>query len=156
MAENRTEVLAGAIVLAVAVGFGVFAARTGGIAGNDSDSYSLTASFRSVQGISVGTDVKMAGVRIGQITGLELNPETFRADASFTVQGDLLLPDDSAILVSSEGLLGGNYIEVLPGGSPFNLSPGEEILDTQGAISLVTLLMRFVGSASDAQSGGEN
>jgi phospholipid/cholesterol/gamma-HCH transport system substrate-binding protein len=81
---------------------------------------------------------------VGTVTRLALDPATFRADARFTVQSDLRLPDDTAILVSSEGLLGGSFLELLPGGSPFDLEPGSEIEDTQSSVSLITLLMRFV------------
>jgi phospholipid/cholesterol/gamma-HCH transport system substrate-binding protein len=148
MAENMTEVLAGGVVLAAAIGFLAYAGLQTG-AGENGGSYPLTASFRSVEGISVGSDVRLAGVKVGTITDLRLNPTTFFADARFTVPNDLLLPDDTAILISSEGLLGGNFVELVPGGSPVNLGPGEEIVDTQGAIGLVSLLMKFVGAMAN-------
>lgn len=155
MSENKAEVLVGAAVLACAVGFFFYVANATGVASTGSGTYELTASFRAVEGITVGTDVKLAGVKVGTITGLKLNPQTFRADATFTMQNGLELPDDSAILISSEGLLGGNFVEILPGGSPINLAPGEEIIDTQGSVSLVSLLMKFVGASgsSSADSG---
>jgi phospholipid/cholesterol/gamma-HCH transport system substrate-binding protein len=148
MAENTSEVLAGAAVLVAAVGFLVYAGQTTGFGGGG-DSYDLTASFRAVDGISVGTDVRLAGVKVGTITDLRLNPQTFYADAVVAVDKMIVLPDDSAILVSSEGLLGGNYIEIVPGGSLETLAPGDEIEDTQGSVSLVTLLLRFVGAQSE-------
>lgn len=148
MSENRAELLVGAAVLAVAIGFlGYTVTRTGGMQG--SSGYELTASFRSAQGVSVGTDVRMAGVKIGTLTGLDLNPETFRADARLTIQNSVELPDDSSVVIASEGLLGGNFVEVQPGGSPFNLEPGSEVQYTQGAISLIELLSKFVGSGSE-------
>ena len=79
------------------------------------DSYPLTASFRSVEGITVGSDVRLAGVKVGTITELQLNPQTFFADAKILLRNDVLLPTDSSILISSEGLLGGNFVELLPG-----------------------------------------
>jgi phospholipid/cholesterol/gamma-HCH transport system substrate-binding protein len=54
------------------------------------------------------------------------------------------IPDDSAAVVASEGLLGGNYLEISPGGSMFYFEPGDEIIDTQGSVSLISLLIRFV------------
>ena len=144
MAENRAEVLAGAAVLAVAAGFAFYAAQGAGLT-READSYPLIASFRSVEGITVGSDVRLAGVKVGSITSLTLNPTTFFADATVDVQKDILLPTDSAILISSEGLLGGNFVEIVPGGAPDNLEPGGEIEDTQGAVSLISLLMKFVG-----------
>ncbi|MFN0114547.1 MAG: outer membrane lipid asymmetry maintenance protein MlaD [Paracoccaceae bacterium] len=144
MAENLPEVLAGAAVIAVAAGFFVFASQGTGFA-PEPDSYPLTASFRSVEGVTVGTDVRLAGVKVGTVTALTLNPQTFFADAIVSVRRDVVLPDDSSILISSEGLLGGSFVELQPGGSPSNIEPGGEIEDTQGAVSIVTLLMKFAG-----------
>jgi len=138
-----TEVLVGAAVMAVAVGFFLYAAGSTD-AGPSGGSYALSASFRSADGISVGSEVRLAGVRVGTVTGMALNPDTFRAETSFTLREDIVLPDDSAIAISSEGLLGGNFVEIIPGGSPFPYAPGDQIMDTQGSVSLITLLMRFV------------
>jgi phospholipid/cholesterol/gamma-HCH transport system substrate-binding protein len=149
MAESVTEVLTGLGVLAVAAGFVAYAAGGTGIAPR-SDSYLLTASFRSAEGISVGTDVRMSGVKIGSVTALELNPETYFADATVSVRKGIAVPDDSTILVTSEGLLGGAFVEIQPGGSPIDLAPGAEIENTQGAVSVISLLMKFGGAAAGA------
>jgi phospholipid/cholesterol/gamma-HCH transport system substrate-binding protein len=150
MAENLSEVIAGGAVLAAAIGFLVYAGQSTGFTA-ESSSYPLTASFRSVDGVTVGTDVRLAGVKVGTVTALSLNPQTYFADATILVRKDVLLPDVSTILVSSEGLLGGSFIELQPGGSLDNLSPGDEIEDTQGAVSVISLLMKFVGGSSDAE-----
>lgn len=149
MAYERAEILAGLAVLAVAAGFTLYAAQGSGFA-RAPDSYPLIASFRSVEGVSVGTDVRLAGVKVGTVTELKLNPETFFADATISMRKDVALPVDSTILVSSEGLLGGSFVEVLPGGALETLEPGAEIEDTQGAVSLITLLMKFVGGDQSA------
>jgi len=146
MSENRAEIVVGAAVIAVAMGFLGYAASSVG-ATQSSRGYDLTASFRSAEGIGVGTDVRLAGVKIGSVTGIDLNPETFRADATLSIRNAVELPDDSSVLVASEGLLGGNFVEIQPGGSPFNYEPGAEIFNTQGAISLIELLSKFVGSS---------
>ncbi len=157
MSHSAAEVLTGAAVFAVAAGFAIYAAQGAGY-GPSAGSYPLTASFRSVQGISAGSDVRLAGVKVGTITSLTLNPQTFFADASIAMQEGILLPTDSAILISQDGLLGGAYVEILPGGMPDNLAPGDEIEDTQGAVSLISLLMKFVGGSGDdtakPESGG--
>lgn len=146
MAENRLEILAGAVVLVVAGGFLAYAMAGRGLTA-DAGTYPLKASFRSVEGISAGTDVRLAGVKVGTITGLTLNPETYFADATVSIENAVKLPTDSAILISSEGLLGGNYIELVPGGAPDMLAAGDEIEDTQGSVSLISLLMKFVSSS---------
>ena len=148
MANNAAETAIGAVVLAAAAGFLFYAANTTGVTGNTS-AYDLHANFRSVEGVSLGTDVRLAGVKIGSVTGLKLNPETFRADTTISVQNGIILPDDTAIMISSEGLLGGNFVELVPGGSEFNLEAGDELIDTQGAISLISLLMKFVSGSDE-------
>jgi len=146
--ENLTEVAVGGGVLAVALGFLFYATQVTGL-GPQPGNYELRAAFRSVEGVRVGTDVRMGGVKIGAITRLDLNPQTFMAEARFTIRDGIELPDDSTALISSEGLLGGNFLEIMPGGSPFNLEPGAEVEDTQGAVSLTSLLMKFVGGAAE-------
>lgn len=141
--EHPAELAAGIGIVAVAAAFLIYAAQfTGG--GTRGDDYPLTASFRSAEGVTVGTDVRMAGVSVGTVTDLDLNPETFRADATFAIDDGIFVPEDTSAAVATEGLLGGTYIDLQPGGSPFNLEPGSEILDTQSAVSLITLLLRFV------------
>ena len=149
MAEHTTEALVGAAVVAVAGGFLVYASQFSDIAPVSSDDLVLTASFRSVEGIGVGTDIRLAGVKVGTVTGLELNPETFRAETTFAIDPTLQLPDDTAVIVSSEGLLGGSFIELLPGGSPIVFENGDEILDTESAVSLVQRMLRFVTGSED-------
>lgn len=149
MANQTTEVLVGGAVLAAAVGFFIYAAQVTG-AGPVGGAAGYSASFRSVEGIGVGTDVRLGGVKVGTVTALALNPKTFRADAAFTVDSGIRLPEDTAVVISSEGLLGGSFMELLPGGSPFDLEPGAEIEDTQSPVSLVNLLLKFVAGNEDA------
>ena len=148
MSHNTTEVLVGGVVLAAAIGFAIYAGQATGLSQSGTD-YSLNTSFRSLEGVGVGTDVRLAGVKIGTVTDVVLNPQTYRADTHFSVQQGIDIPDDSAVVVSSEGLLGGNFVEIMPGGSPFSFEPGDEMDDTQGAVSLITLLLKFVSGSGE-------
>ena len=143
MRENGTEVAVGAVVLAAAFGFLVYLTQVAGVGGLGR-TYDLTASFRSVEGISAGTDVRLAGVKIGTVSGITLNPETFRGDTTIALTRGIEIPDDSAAVIASEGLLGGSFVEIVPGGSLDAYPEGAEILDTQGAVSLISLLLKFV------------
>jgi phospholipid/cholesterol/gamma-HCH transport system substrate-binding protein len=144
-ATARAELIAGAAVLAVAAGFLLWSAGAGMM---PRGSYPVVASFPSIDGVEVGTDVRLAGVPIGRITDIRLNPQTYYAEATISVPNDIALPVDSAALIQSDGLLGGGYVEIQPGGAMEMLPPGGEIEDVQGAVSLLSLMMKFVDSGS--------
>ena len=146
--RNVTEILIGAVVVITAVWFIYFVSVNTSIVSND-ENYNLAAEFRSVEGISIGTDVRLAGVKIGTVKDIKLDPDTYRVNAIFSVKNAIQIPDDSQAMISSEGLLGGNFIELVPGGSFDYLAPESIILDTQGAVSLITLLMRL-GTSSNS------
>ncbi len=145
---SLTEIATGGAVLAAAVGFFLYA--SGSATGAGGDTYELQAHFRSAEGIGVGTEVRLGGVPVGSVTAMELNPQTFLAETTISVSQDIILPDDSAIAISSEGLLGGSFVEVIPGGSAFNLEEGGEFYDTQSSVSLITLLLRFFGGSGES------
>ncbi|MBE9639410.1 outer membrane lipid asymmetry maintenance protein MlaD [Salipiger mangrovisoli] len=149
MSHSATEVIVGGLVLAGAVAFGAYAVSATAFSAGGNKGYPLSASFRSLEGITVGSDVRLAGVKVGSVSEIRLNPETYRADMTLKVQEGVQLPDDSSIVISSEGLLGGNFVEISPGGSPFYYGPGDEVLDTQGSVSLISLLLKYVAGGSE-------
>ncbi len=148
MKNNVIETIIGAAVVASAAAFLVYAANAVGVSGPE-DEYELNASFRSVEGVALGTDVRMAGVKIGSVSKMELNPTTYRAELGISIIEGIEIPDDSSVSVASEGLLGGNFIEIIPGGSGFMVENGGQIEDTQGSVSLVTLLLKFVSGSGE-------
>lgn len=87
MTHTATEVLVGGVVLAGAIAFGAYAVSATGFAFGGTDGYPLSASFRSLEGVSVGSDVRLAGVKVGSVTGISLNPETYRADMTLAMNG---------------------------------------------------------------------
>lgn len=151
MSDSTTEVVVGGIVLAVAGAFLLYAANATSDGTSNMGGTELVASFRAADGVTVGTDVRLAGVKIGTVSDLSLNPDTYRADATLRLATDIPIPDDSAVAISSEGLLGGNYVEIFPGGSFTYFETGDEFSDTQGAVSLVGLLMKFVAGQDSEQ-----
>ncbi|WP_425074951.1 outer membrane lipid asymmetry maintenance protein MlaD [Sagittula sp. S175] len=148
MTHSAGEVALGGVVLVGALAFGLYTIQSTGFSVG-SAGYPLKASFRSIEGVSVGTDVRLAGVKVGTVTGIALNDQTYRVDTEVTIADGIQIPDDSAIIIASEGLLGGNFVEISPGGSPFYFASGDEILDTQGSVSLLTLLLKYVGGGSE-------
>lgn len=152
MAYRTWEVLLGAVVLIAAAVFVAFALRTTGTALTQSQGYPLTATFRSAEGVRPGTEVRLAGVKIGTVTALTVDPQSFRAQISVSIDPAIALPADSTIQVASEGLLGGTFVEILPGGDIDNLQPGDTFQDTQSAVSLIQLLLRAFTGSDDAEA----
>ena len=144
MANNVTETLLGAVVVVTAAGFVAYASQTGGRGETRGDRYELMANFVSAEGIATGTDVRLAGVKIGSVVGMKLNPETYQAQLTFTIQENVKVPDDSEVKVASEGLLGGSFLEITPGGSEFMLAEGDEVVYTQSSVSFLNLMLKFV------------
>ncbi len=148
--RNVTELLAGAVVLAVAVGFlGYAVANTGRTA---TSGYTLNARFERIDGITPGSDVRLAGVKIGRVSSTRIDPKTYQADISFTVQSDIKLPTDSSAEISSDGLLGGKVLALVPGGDDKMLADGGRLQITQSAVSLEQLLGKFIFSVGDLSS----
>ena len=124
MQNGFVETLIGAAVVAVAAVFFYYGWSTtgsGAVAG-----YEVIGKFDRVDGVSVGTDVRMAGIKIGAVSSQELDQTTYRALVRMTIKTDVKLPEDSSVKVASQGLLGGQYLSVSPGGSDVMMKAGSQ------------------------------
>lgn len=149
--ENPIETLVGAGVVAVAVGFAIYAGGDERLSRAGADDYELVAKFRSAAGLSPGTDVRIAGVKIGRVSNLDLDPKSFRARVTLSIRNDIELSDETIAKIDSEGLLGGSFVSIEPIPGFEALGPGDEIVNTQGSVSLLDLLAQF---ASATPGGG--
>jgi phospholipid/cholesterol/gamma-HCH transport system substrate-binding protein len=152
MRRNIIETIMGAAVLLVAVGFVVFAFSATGV--GSVDGYRVTARFDNAQGVNPGTDVRMAGVKIGAVVEQDLNPNTYFAEVTMAIQDDVRLPRDTSARIVPEGLLGGNYVNLEPGGAEETIPDGGQIQYTQGAVNLIDLIGRFMFSSGDGGGSG--
>ena len=150
--RSLAEVATGALVLAVAALFLAYALVWGG-KGPQGAGYELSARFDKVDGLNPGADVRIAGVKVGSVTGMRILPETFQAEITFTVDAAMRLPTDSSAEITSEGLLGGKYVSIVPGGAEKVLAAGGRITETQGSVSLESLLGRFIFSVTQLGGG---
>ncbi|MDB5416205.1 MAG: mlaD [Rubritepida sp.] len=149
--RSIAEVATGAVVLLAAGVFLIYAILHGGRTPQTSG-IALTAQFDRVDGLNTGSDVKIGGVKIGSITDVQIDPRTFQAQVTMRIRADLSLPSDSSAEVTSEGLLGGKYISIVPGGGERLLVEGGRITETQGSVSLESLLGRFIFSVTQMNS----
>jgi len=147
-------VLAGAAVLLVAAGFLIFAVTNSGRGGFAGPVQTLSAKFDRIDGLAPGADVRIAGVKVGSVADQRIDPRTFLAILTLRVDGNLRIPADSSAEIASEGLLGGKFVSIVPGGGDRILASGGEITITQSAISLESLLGRFIFSMTEGQGGG--
>ena len=138
-AQTWAETAVGAVVLGVA---GLFLSYALGhvVADNLGGGYELSARFGSVGSLASGSDVRVAGVKVGQVTGVALDPKTFLAKATFRLNSGVKLPSDSTVKITTDGLLGGQYVSVQPGGASDDLKPGAEFQNVQGAVDLFGLI----------------
>jgi len=124
MQNSFVETLIGAAVLVIAGAFFFYAYNrtdAGTVTG-----YPLVAKFDRIDGIGIGADVRMSGIKIGTVTGEELDQKTYRALIRMSIRSDIKVPDDSSIRVATVGLLGGSYLSVSPGGNDTLLGAGGE------------------------------
>jgi phospholipid/cholesterol/gamma-HCH transport system substrate-binding protein len=149
MARNLLETLLGAIVLIVAIVFLVFAYSSSQL--RETNGYELLARFDRIDGLKLGSDVRISGIKIGSVVDQVLDPQTYRAAVRFTVRDDVELPTDSSAAIVSDGLLGGKYLALVPGGDDLMLGPGDEVTLTQSAINLEDLVGRFLFSQSKSE-----
>jgi phospholipid/cholesterol/gamma-HCH transport system substrate-binding protein len=144
MRRNVIETIMGAVVLVVAAFFVVFVFTSSGL--QTVSGYKVTAQFDDAAGLTPGTDVRMSGVKIGSVTEQRLDPKTYFAEVTMAIDESIELPTDTSARIVPEGLLGGNYVMLEPGGAEETIPAGGRIQYTQGAINLVDLLGRFMFS----------
>jgi len=144
--NNFAETLIGATVVAVAVVFLIFAyTRTGS---GSLSGYEINARLPKADGLAVGTDVRLAGIKVGTVSDLTLDPKTYLVTVHMNIRNDIKLPVDSSVLVTQAGFLGGQYLSITPGGDDKMMAAGTYFENAQGSIDVMSLVGRFATGAS--------
>jgi phospholipid/cholesterol/gamma-HCH transport system substrate-binding protein len=147
--SNYFEIIVGTFVLFCAAFFFFDSfknAKVGTISG-----YHLIAKFEDAGGIASGSDVKISGVKIGTVEGQLLDEKDFRAVLRMNIGNNIKLPSDSSVKIASEGLLGGKFLSITPGGDEENLKDGDEITFTQSSVNFEDLLGKFIFNSQDSK-----
>jgi phospholipid/cholesterol/gamma-HCH transport system substrate-binding protein len=150
MGKTLLETLIGALVLVVAIAFITMAYTRSDV--KTVKGYTVLAQFTAVDGLNVGDDVRIGGIKVGSVIAQNLDYDFYRAVVHMSVDPSVELPDDTTAAVVSEGLLGGKYVALEPGGADELIPPGGEIMLTQSAVNLESLLGKFIYNAGG--SGG--
>mgnify|MGYP001826203428 CR=1 FL=1 len=159
MRESVFETLTGFCVLVLASVFVFYALGNGSDGLNRTDTYDVTARFNNIVGIDRGSDVRMAGVKIGIVKSIDVDFQRVEAVLRLSLDEAVELPDDTDARISSDGLLGGAYIALEPGGG-FDMIAQDgtgEILYTRGSVDLMTLIGSFANSlGTDSNEGADS
>ena len=155
MKRSIVETLLGAVVIVIALVFLVYSMRKAEVRAVNTG-YEIVADFSGIGGLKSGDDVEISGVKIGTVSAVSLNPETYLARVAMTIDSDIKLPDDTAAMISSQSLLGGRYLALEPGGSDINLAPGGRIQYTQAPQNLEQLLGQFIFSMQSEKKEGKD
>lgn len=146
--ENLLEAVVGLLVVLIAGWFIWFAWQQTG--GGIRDSIRVSALFPAANGVSPGTDVRVAGLKVGSVASQRLDPETYQAELVLAIDRDVKIPSDSTAAITAEGLLGGTYIALIPGGAETVLKDGDMIFDTQGSIDMMGLIGSFINRSGSS------
>lgn len=152
MGKNAVEALMGAVVLAVAALFVVFAYSTTTV--RTVRGYDVIAKFERIDGLATGSDVRLSGIKVGTVIEQRLDPQTYLAVVRMSIDGSIKLPLDTVAQVTSEGLFGANFIQLVPGAEDKMIAPGGEIKYTQAPVNLVQLLGKFIFNSAESASKG--
>lgn len=151
MKQNMVETILGALVLIVAVTFFLYGTGKANV-GAGSGGYQVKAQFTDIGTLGEGDDVKIAGVVVGSVAKVDLDPQLFNADVTLSINEGVEIPYDTAARISSEGLLGGTFMALDVGGDTEMLIEGDVIAITQSAQNLEQLLGQFIFSLNDDKS----
>jgi len=157
--EQWAEALMGLVVLVLTTGVLVYALTVDGVA-NKPGGYDVTARFSQVGSLAPGAVVSMAGIEVGTVSEIRLDPKTYLAVTKLSLDPGIKLPSDSTAKIANDSLLGGVHVAITPGGAIDDIKPGGEIDNTQGAVDLFGLIGAMMrpqagtGAAAPAAAGG--
>lgn len=155
MGRNVFETVMGAIVLIVA-GFFIFIAYKSGNINSGVGGYKLTAKFEKIDGLSVGSDVRVSGMKVGTVASQGIENETYYAVVTLNINNNIKLPKDSSAKIASDGLLGGKYLAIVPGGDSDMLKGGDTIQYTQSAVNLEELIAKAIFGSAEKDNKSED
>ena len=151
MEKRTTEILVGLFVMLGLVALVFVSLKAANLTSfSNGATYPLTARFDNIGGLKARAPVRAAGVVVGRITGITLDPKTYQGVVTMEIQRDYLFPKDSSAKILTAGLLGDQYIGLEPGGDDKNFAAGETIAQSQSAVVLENLIGQFLtGKAAD-------
>jgi len=144
MKKMNLEMIVGLFLLAGFACFSYLAIKMGDIKMFSNETYGVTARFTSISGLKEGSVVELAGVNVGKVSRIELDPGDYEAIVHLDVDKSVKLQDDAIASVRTAGIIGDKFIKLTPGGSDIILGAGDEIEETESSISLEELVSKYI------------
>jgi phospholipid/cholesterol/gamma-HCH transport system substrate-binding protein len=144
MKRSAVELTVGLFVLAGIISVGYLTVRLGKMEILGNNTYTLFGKFQSVSGLTRGANVEIAGVQVGQVTDIRLDPETQAAIVAMKISKEVEITDDVIASMKTSGLIGDKYIKLTPGGSDLVLKDGDRITETESGVDLEELISKYV------------
>lgn len=151
MKRINVELAVGVFLLAGIACLGWIAVKLGDVGLIPDRSYPLTARFVSISGLKDGATVELAGVRVGRVSGIELDGEDYEAVVEMTIDEGVQLQEDTIASIRTQGIIGDRFVKLSPGGSDLYLQPGDEIADTESAVLLEELISKYIFESDNSK-----
>lgn len=142
MKKSSIEIIVGLFICVGLLCMGYISIKLGNVTLFNNDYYPLQASFTSVAGLKKDTHIEISGVQIGKVESIHL--ENYQAIVNILIKNGIEIQDDAIASIRTKGILGDQYIDILPGASDEILSPGDLIMDTEPPFDLLSILKNFV------------
>ena len=149
MNKISIELVTGIFVIIGIACFTWLAISVAGATFTEQPGYTLTARFTSISGLREGAIIEGAGVRIGTVSDIAFDPDSFEAIVSLRINEDVPVQEDAIAAIRTQGIIGEKYVKIIPGGFDDLLTDGMEMYETESAISLEELVSRYIFSSDD-------
>ncbi len=145
MKKVNVELVVGLFMILGFAGFAYIAIKLGDVElFGQQNNYPVSASFNSVSGLKEGAFVEIAGVRVGKVASIRLDPEEYEAVVTLSIDNGVRLQEDSIASIRTAGIMGDRFVSITPGGAEEYIEPGGEIEETESAISLEELISKYI------------
>lgn len=154
MLKKPVETIMGLVVLSIALLFLVFAYNVSDL--QVVKGYTLNAEFMKVGGLSIGSDVRINGIKVGTVTSQNLNNEDYTVGVTFSISSNVKLPKDSVVAIVSDGLMGDKFVKIEPGKSKEFLEDGDSFTKTKDYKTLEDMVGEIIFMVTDGGQKNEN
>lgn len=144
MSKINIQLITGVFVIIAILCFTYAAVTVGGARFNEQPGYNLHARFTDISGLRSGAIIEAAGVRVGTVSSIEFDPDNFEAIVNMRINEGVPVQEDAIAAIRTQGIIGEKFVKIIPGGFPELLGDGDEIYETESAVSIEELISKYI------------